>query len=47
MVLTISRETFDAAVAENAEVFGLTQQEAIQETVKQFETQVCFFDLPV
>ncbi|XP_060536348.1 armadillo repeat-containing protein 6 homolog [Cylas formicarius] len=39
MVLEISQETFDAAVKENIELLGLTQEEAVDETVKQFEAQ--------
>ncbi|KAI4488700.1 hypothetical protein M0802_011370 [Mischocyttarus mexicanus] len=39
MVRVISQETYDEAVNENIEVFSMSPEEAIQETVKQFESQ--------
>lgn len=40
MVLQISQDTFNNAVKENIELLGLTEEEAVDETVKQFEAQV-------
>lgn len=40
MTRTITQETFDNAVHENVELFDMNIEDAIQETVKQFETQV-------
>lgn len=42
MVLEISQETFNNAVRENVELLDLTQEEAVDEAVKQFEAQVYF-----
>ncbi|XP_057663987.1 armadillo repeat-containing protein 6 homolog [Diorhabda carinulata] len=39
MVLVISQDTFDNAVRENIEDLGLEPEEALQEAVKQFESQ--------
>ncbi|XP_050306193.1 armadillo repeat-containing protein 6 homolog [Anthonomus grandis grandis] len=39
MVLQITQETFDNAVQENVEILGLSETEAVEEAVKQFETQ--------
>jgi hypothetical protein len=36
----ISQETFDAAVKENIDDFGLSAEEAIQDTIKEFQLQV-------
>ena len=36
----ISQETFDAAVKENIDDFGLSVEEAIQDTIKEFQLQV-------
>ena len=35
----ISQETFDAAVKENMDDFGVSIEEAIQDTIKEFELQ--------
>jgi hypothetical protein len=35
----ISQETFDAAVKENIEDFGLSPEEATRDTIKEFELQ--------
>eukprot|EP00514_Thraustochytrium_sp_LLF1b_P005125 CAMPEP_0184511444 /NCGR_PEP_ID=MMETSP0198_2-20121128/2353_1 /TAXON_ID=1112570 /ORGANISM="Thraustochytrium sp., Strain LLF1b" /LENGTH=106 /DNA_ID=CAMNT_0026901407 /DNA_START=91 /DNA_END=411 /DNA_ORIENTATION=- len=35
----ISQTTFDEAVKENMEEFGLSREEAIEEAIKEFETQ--------
>lgn len=35
----ITQETFDAAVRENLEEFGLEPADALQEAVEQFESQ--------
>lgn len=40
MVLVINQKTFDDAVKENIEEFGMAPEEAISDTVKQFEVQV-------
>lgn len=40
MVLEISQDTFNDAVQENIEILGLSEEEAIEEAVKQFEAQV-------
>lgn len=40
MVLIISQQTFDDAVRENIEELGLEPQEALEEAVTQFESQV-------
>lgn len=40
MVLVITQETFDNAVKENIEDLGMEPEEALQEAVTQFETQV-------
>ena len=39
----ISQETFDAAVAENMEAFEMSAEEAVAETVSQFEAQVTHY----
>ncbi|KAF7279813.1 hypothetical protein GWI33_006735 [Rhynchophorus ferrugineus] len=39
MVLQITQDTFNNAVKENIELLGLTEEEAVEETVKQFEAQ--------
>lgn len=36
----ISQETFDNAVKENGELFDLNETDALEETVRQFESQV-------
>lgn len=40
MVLTITQETFNDAVRENVDVLGMSFEEALEETIKQFEAQV-------
>ena len=40
MVRVISQETFDGAVAENMDEFGMDREEAIKEAKEQFESQV-------
>lgn len=40
MVLKVTKETFHEAVQENIDVFGMSNEEAIQETTKQFQAQV-------
>ncbi len=40
MVKVISQETFDAAVRENVEEFGLSLDEAKKDAIQQFEAQV-------
>jgi len=35
----ITQDTFDEAVRENMEEFGMSQQEAVEDAVKQFEAQ--------
>ena len=35
----ISQETFDAAVKENMDDFGLSAEEAVRDTIKEFELQ--------
>lgn len=40
MVLTITQKTFDEAVQENINDFGLSQDEALSEAVSQFKAQV-------
>lgn len=45
MVLVVSQETFNDAIQENIDLLGLSPEEALQETVSQFEAQVpiyCF-----
>lgn len=39
MVLTITQETFNDAVRENVDVLGMSFEEALEETIKQFEAQ--------
>ncbi|KAK2587120.1 hypothetical protein KPH14_002882 [Odynerus spinipes] len=39
MVRVISQETYDEAVNENMEVFSMQPEEAIEEAIKQFESQ--------
>ncbi|XP_030748210.1 armadillo repeat-containing protein 6 homolog [Sitophilus oryzae] len=39
MVLEITQDTFNSAVKENVEILGLTEEEAVEEAVKQFESQ--------
>ncbi|XP_044746290.1 armadillo repeat-containing protein 6 homolog [Coccinella septempunctata] len=39
MVRIISQETFNDAVRENVDVLGMTFEEALEETIKQFEAQ--------
>ncbi|PIK39067.1 putative armadillo repeat-containing protein 6-like [Apostichopus japonicus] len=39
MAKRISQETFDAAVAENIEEFEMSQEEAAEDAIKQFESQ--------
>ncbi len=36
----ISQETFDAAVKENVDDFGLSIEDAIKDSIKEFELQV-------
>lgn len=40
MSLQITQETFDGAVRENMEEFGLSAEDAIADAVKEFEKQV-------
>lgn len=40
MVLIITQETFNEAVQENINDLGLSPEEALEEAVKQFESQV-------
>lgn len=40
MSRTISQKTFDDAVKENIEEFSMTNDEAVKDAIKQFETQV-------
>lgn len=40
MVLIITQETFDASVKENIDDLGMQPEEALQETIIQFEKQV-------
>lgn len=40
MVLKVTKETFQEAVQENVDVFGMSMDEAIEETAKQFQAQV-------
>lgn len=40
MVLVITQETFDEAVKENINEFGMSTEEAVEDAVKQFESQV-------
>lgn len=40
MVKVISQETFDAAVKENVEEFGMGLDEARKDAVQQFQAQV-------
>ena len=40
MVRVISQETFDAVVKENMEEFDMSREEAVQEAVEQFQSQV-------
>lgn len=40
MVLTITQETYNEAVQENINEFGMSLEDAIEDTVKQFEAQV-------
>ena len=37
---TISQETFDSVVKENIEDFEMDDQEALNDAIKQFESQV-------
>ncbi|XP_066144711.1 armadillo repeat-containing protein 6 homolog [Euwallacea fornicatus] len=39
MVLEITQETFDSAVKENVEILGLSEEEALDEAIKQFKAQ--------
>lgn len=39
MVLQISQETFNDAVKENIDILGLTEDQAVEEAIKQFESQ--------
>jgi hypothetical protein len=39
LIKQISQSTFDEAVRENIEEFGMDRQEAIDEAIKQFEAQ--------
>jgi len=39
MVLEITQETFNDAVKENIEILDLTEEQAVEEAVKQFESQ--------
>lgn len=43
MARIISQETYDEAVNENIEIFSMSPEEAIEETVKQFNSQVFNF----
>lgn len=36
----ITQETYEEAVRENMELFGCSMEEAITDTIKQFESQV-------
>jgi hypothetical protein len=40
MVRVISQETFDSVVKENIEEFDLSPEDAIQEAIEQFKSQV-------
>ena len=40
MVRVITQETFDAVVQKNMEEFDMAKDEAIQEAISQFESQV-------
>ena len=35
----VTQETFDNVVLENMEEFGMTKEEAIEDSIKQFTTQ--------
>ncbi len=39
LIKQISQSTFDQAVQENVEEFGMDREEAISEAIKQFEAQ--------
>ena len=39
MVKKITQETFDAAVAENVQEFGMSPEDALADAIKQFESQ--------
>lgn len=42
MSRVISQQTFDDAVKENIDEFSMSSEEAIQDAIKQFESQVKF-----
>ena len=43
MVKVISQETFDAVVQENIDDFEMSKEEAIQDAISQFESQVWLY----
>lgn len=43
MVFAISQETFDEAVKDNINEFGMTPEEAVKDAVEQFVAQVIIY----
>lgn len=43
MARVITQQTFDNAVKENIEEFSMSTEEAVQDAIKQFESQVLAF----
>ena len=41
MAKQVTQETFDGVVRENMQEFEMTADEAVDDAVKQFESQVC------